>query len=144
MIRISFASVFLHADAMHLLANLVGLAIFAPRVARAIGWLRCVALALIAGELANRACALLIHRPVIGASAAVLALAGAWLVLFQHDRSARVSVVLLIAVQVVFAAAALDFGGVAWCAHLIGAALGVGFACLARPVRSRRAIAAPN
>lgn len=130
-----------HFGALHLLGNLFGLVVFAPRVARTIGWPRCIALALIAGELANRASALLIDRPVIGASAAVLALAGAWLVLFQHDLTARVSVALLIAVQVVFAAAALDFGDVAWCAHIIGAALGWLFAkCLLIAHRRRRAM----
>ena len=135
---------FQHLGPLHLLGTVFGLVVFAPRVARAIGWLRCVALALIAGELANRASALLIDRPIVGASAAVLALAGAWLVLFRHDRSARAGIVLLVAVQLVFAAAALDFGGVAWCAHLVGAALGVVFALAARPVRSSKAIAAPN
>lgn len=133
-----------HIDALHVLGNLFGLVVFAPRVARAVGWLRCFALALIAGELANRAAALLVERPVIGASAGVLALVGAWLVLFRHDRNSCSGVALLLVVQAVFAAAALDFGGVAWGAHLIGAALGMGLACLVRPVRNRNTVTFTN
>jgi len=131
---------FQHTDAVHLLGNLVGLTVLGPRVARALGTGHAVLLASVAGELANRAAAALIDRPVIGASAAVFALAGAWLVLFPHDRAAHAGVVLLIALQVVFAAAALDFGGVAWCAHLVGAALGWLFAkCLLSAQRRKRA-----
>jgi len=122
-----------HADALHLLTNLIGLVMFGPRVARAIGIMRAALLAAVAGELANRAAAAMIDRPVIGASAAVFALAGAWWVLFPHDRAARAGVALLIALQVVFAAAALDFGGVAWPAHIAGAMVGATFV-LARQV----------
>lgn len=113
-----------HAGALHLAGNVLGLVVFAPRVARIIGWPRGIALAFIAGEAANRCAAALIDRPVIGASAAVFALAGAWLAVFPHDRTARAGIWLLIALQAAFASIALDFGGVAWCAHLIGAALG--------------------
>lgn len=134
-------TIIFHADPWHLLSNLVGLAMFGPRVARALGTGRAVLLASVAGELANRAAAALIDRPVIGASAAVFALAGAWWALFPHDHAARAGVALLIALQVVFAAAALDFGGVAWCAHIIGAALGWFFAkCLLSVQRRGRAM----
>ncbi|PZP64172.1 MAG: hypothetical protein DI597_00720 [Pseudoxanthomonas spadix] len=134
-------TVFRHADIWHLAGNLVGLAMFGPRVARTLGVARAVLLASFAGELANRAAAAMIDRPVIGASAAVFALAGAWLALFPHDRAARAGVALLIALQAVFATAALDFGGVAWCAHIIGAVLGWFFAkCLLSAQRHRRAM----
>lgn len=117
-------TVFLHAGLSHLLGNLVGLMGLGPRVMRSIGLGRALLVALIAGDLANRAAAGLIGRPVIGASASVFALAGAWLVLFPCDRTARASIVLLLALQAVLAAVSLDFGGVAWVAHLIGAVLG--------------------
>ncbi|WP_170942886.1 rhomboid family intramembrane serine protease [Candidatus Dactylopiibacterium carminicum] len=114
---------FLHASIWHLVANLLSLAMFAPRVARAIGLLPAVVLASIAGELANHCAAWLIERPVIGASATVFALAGAQLLLFPHDHAARAGITLLIVVQAVLWFAAPN-SSVAWSAHLIGAALG--------------------
>lgn len=117
-------SILRHAGAIHVAGNLVGAMFFAPRVVRALGWLPALLLAIGAGELANRGAAVLIDRPVIGASASVFALAGAWLVLFPCDRNARASIVLLLALQAAMAAVSLDFGGVAWVAHLIGATLG--------------------
>lgn len=124
-------TVFLHAGLAHLLGNLVGLVLFWPRVLRAIGLIRAALLAVVAGDLANRAAAALIGRPVIGASAAVFALAGAWLVLFRQDRASRAAIALLLALQAVLAVVELDFGGVAWVAHLIGAALGAAAAVIA-------------
>ena len=124
-------TVFLHAGVAHLLGNLVGLVGLGPRVMRAIGLWRALLLTLVAGDLANRAAAGLIGCPVIGASASVFALTGAWLVLFPCDRTARASIVLLLALQAAMAAVSLDFGGVAWVAHLLGAALGAASVALA-------------
>jgi membrane associated rhomboid family serine protease len=127
-------SVLAHANAVHLISNLAGLAALAPRVARRVGVLHALLLAAAAGEFSNRAAAELLGRPVIGASAAVFALAGAWLVLFAHDRRARAGIWLLVTLQAAFATISLDFGGVAWVAHVAGVALGAVWAVCARPL----------
>lgn len=137
------ASVFTHADTGHLVANLAALAIVGPLVWRTLGWWRFSALFLLVGTLANTSAAALLGRPVVGASGAVAGVMAAHLVLSPRSRLSPL-IAMWIAVQGVFAAVALDFGGVAWCAHLVGAALGVVFALATRPVRSRTAIAAPN
>lgn len=133
-------SVFTHADPAHLLANLVALAVFGPRVGRALGWWRLAALFLLAGVLANQASAALIARPVIGASGAVAAVMAAHWALFPRSIYAPF-IALWIALQIVFASIALDFGGVAWPAHVLGAVIGAGFVFLVRPTSSRKAIA---
>lgn len=136
-------SIFQHAGAWHLLGNLVVLAIVGPPVWRSLGWWRLGALFLASGVLANASAAALLDRPVIGASGAVAGVMAAHLVLFQRSRLALL-IALWIVLQAVFASIALDFGGVAWPAHLVGAALGAAFVCLARPMRCRRANARPN
>ncbi|MGY4696482.1 rhomboid family intramembrane serine protease [Xylella fastidiosa subsp. sandyi] len=103
-----------HISNAPLFGNVVGLVLLARRVARVIGITGAVLLGAVAGELANTAAAGLICRPVmIGASAAVFALAGRWLVLFLHDQAADVGITLLLALI------AHLFGTV------LGAALGV-------------------
>ena len=132
-------SILRHADTWHLLGNLLALAVFGPRVFRALGAWRCAALFLVAGTLANSAAAAAIGRPVIGASGAVAGVMAAHLVLFPTSRLAPV-VMLWIALQLVFACIALDFAGVAWPAHLAGAAVGAGFVQLVgRPGKRPRA-----
>lgn len=138
-----FETIFQHAGPSHLIGNLLALAIVGLPVWRVLGWWRAGALFLVSGVLANACAAALLERPVIGASGAVAGVMAAHLVLFPDSRLAPL-IGLWGALQVVFACIAFDFGGVAWCAHLIGAALGAVFALAARPVRNRRAIAAPN
>lgn len=116
-------NIFIHADVPHFLGNLVALAIVSPRVLRALGVWRFGSLFLLAGVIANAIAAALIDRPVIGASGAVAGVMAAHLVLFPRSRLAPL-ISLWIALQVVFACVAIDFGGVAWLAHLVGAALG--------------------
>lgn len=118
-------TIFLHADAMHLLGNLAVLATVGPRVCRVVGWWRLGSLFLISGVLANASAAVLLDSPIIGASGAVAGVMAAHLVLFPRSRLAPL-ICLWIALQAAFAGIALDFGGVAWPAHLVGAALGAG------------------
>lgn len=133
-------SILHHADAAHLLGNLAALTIFCPRVWRAVGAWGCLALFLVAGIVANVSAAALLDRPVIGASGAVAGVMAAHLVLFPRSRLALL-IALWIALQAVFASVALDFGGVAWPAHLVGAALGVVAALAFRSTRRRASLA---
>lgn len=91
---------------------------------------------LAAGVLANASAAALLDRPVIGASSAVAGVMTAHLVLFPCSRLALL-IVLWIALQAVFAGVALDLGGIAWPAHLVGAAIGAAVAQVFRLARRR-------
>lgn len=133
-------SVIQHADVMHLIGNLVALVIAGPRVWCTIGWWRFVALLLLSGAVANMSAAVLLDRPVIGASGAVAGVMAAHLVLFPNSRLALL-IALWIALQAVFAGIALDFGGVAWPAHLVGSGIGAVAALLFRATRRRVALA---
>jgi len=116
-------TIFHHADAWHLLGNLVAIMVVGPAVWRVLRWWRFVTLFLTAGMLANTCAAVLLDRPVIGASGAVAGVMAAHLVLFPRSRLAQL-IGLWIALQFVFVMVALDFGGVAWPAHIVGAAVG--------------------
>ena len=131
-------SIFRHSDAGHLLVNLAMLFIVAPRVWRALGWVRFAVLFALTGMLANTSAAALLERPVIGASGAVAGVMAAHLVLFPGSSLAPL-IGLWMALQAVFAAVALDFGGVAWPAHLVGATVGATFVVLTRTARRREA-----
>ncbi|HHA2431555.1 TPA: rhomboid family intramembrane serine protease [Stenotrophomonas maltophilia] len=116
-------SVFQHAGLVHLVGNAAALAVVGPRVMRALGCWRIAALFLVAGIAGNGVAALLLHRQVIGASGAVAGVMAAYLTLFPRSRLALL-ISLWIALQFVFVMVALDFGGVAWPAHIVGAAVG--------------------
>lgn len=113
-----------HAGIWHLLNNAIALLILAPRAIRALGWVQSALVATIAGELANQLTIIMIDRPVIGASSVVFALLGARWTLFPRDRAERLGIGILVAAQLVFCAIALDFGGIAWTAHVLGALFG--------------------
>ncbi|HEL4810565.1 TPA: rhomboid family intramembrane serine protease [Stenotrophomonas maltophilia] len=127
-------SVFQHAGLAHLVGNAAVLAVVGPRVMRALGCWRIAALFLVAGVAGNGVAALLLHRQVIGASGAVAGVMAAYLVLFPRSRLALL-ISLWIALQFVFAMAAFDFGGVAWPAHIVGAAVGSLGAVMARATK---------
>lgn len=116
-------SVFQHAGLTHLLGNAAVLAVVGRRVMHALGFWRIAALFLFAGMAGNGLAAMLLHRQVIGASGAVAGVMAAHLVLFPRSRLALL-IGLWIALQFVFVMVALDFGGVAWPAHIVGAAVG--------------------
>ena len=152
-----FSALFLHADWIHLLGNLVFLLIFGLPAERVMGPWRFLLLFLLGGAMANLAAVLTIDNPdrvVIGASGAVSAVIGAYLALFPGARLGvvlplglflefvRAPAFLLIgiwaALQVLFAYIGPAFGAVAWAAHVAGFLFGVLFALLVRAGIARR------
>lgn len=152
-----FSALFLHADWIHLLGNLVFLLIFGLPAERVMGGSRFLLLFLLGGAVANLGAVLAIGAPdrvIIGASGAVSAVIGAYLALFPGARLGvvlplglflefvRVPASLLIGVwallQVVFAYSGPTFGAVAWPAHIAGFLFGVVFALLTRAAIARR------
>ena len=151
------SGLFLHADWIHLLGNLVFLLIFGLPAERSMGGRRFLVLFLLGGAVANLAAVLAIGAPdrvVIGASGAVSALIGTYLALFPRAHLGvvlplglflefvRAPASLLIGIwallQVVFAYSGPTFGAVAWPAHLAGLLFGVVFALLTRAAIARR------
>ncbi|MBN8262542.1 MAG: rhomboid family intramembrane serine protease [Xanthomonadales bacterium] len=152
-----FSALFLHADWVHLLGNLVFLLIFGPPAERIMGGTRFLLLFLLGGAVANLAAVLAISTPdniIIGASGAVSAVIGAYLALFPGARLGvvlplglflqfvRVPASLLIGLwallQVVLAYSGPSFGAVAWAAHLGGFCFGILFALATRAAIARR------
>ncbi|HJY34584.1 MAG TPA: rhomboid family intramembrane serine protease [Vicinamibacterales bacterium] len=150
-------ALFLHADWVHLLGNLVFLLIFGLPAERVMGPWRFLLLFLLGGAVANFAAVLAIsapHRLVIGASGAVSAVIGAYLALFPRARLGvvlplglflefiRAPASLLIGIwaglQVVFAYIGPAFGAVAWAAHIAGFVFGMLFALFVRAAIARR------
>ena len=150
-------ALFLHADWVHLLGNLVFLLIFGLPAERVMGPWRFLLLFLLGGAVANLAAVLLIgapHRLIIGASGAVSAVIGAYLALFPRARLGlvlplglflefvRAPASLLIGIwallQVVFAYIGPAFGAVAWAAHIAGFGFGVLYALFVRAAIARR------
>ena len=120
--------VVVHADTLHLVGNLLMLAACWPCVATALGWPRAVMLAGAAGVASNTVAAILLARPVIGASGAAAAALAAYLTVRPHGRlmgcpAAAVALAWL-GSQAIFATLGPAYAGIAWPAHLIGAALG--------------------
>ena len=151
------SALFLHADWIHLLGNLVFLLIFGLPAERVMGGWRFLTLFLLGGAAANLAAVLAISAPdrvIIGASGAVSAVIGAYLALFPGARLGvvlplglflefvRAPAFLLIGIwaglQVLFAYIGPAFGAVAWAAHVAGFLFGVLFALLVRAGIARR------
>ena len=152
-----FSGVFLHADWIHLLGNLIFLLIFGLPAERVMGGRRFLVLFLLGGAMANLGAVLAIDTPdrvIIGASGAVSAVIGAYLALFPGARLGvvlplglflefvRVPAFLLIGLwallQLLFAYSGPAFGAVAWPAHIAGFLFGVVFALFARAAIARR------
>ncbi|MDQ3040444.1 MAG: rhomboid family intramembrane serine protease [Pseudomonadota bacterium] len=151
------SAMFLHADWIHLLGNLVFLLIFGPPAERVMGGRRFLMVFLVGGAAANLAAVLAIDAPdrvIIGASGAVSAVIGAFLALFPGAKLGvvlplglflefvRMPASLLIGLwallQVVFAYSGPALGAVAWPAHIAGFAFGIVFALLTRAAIARR------
>ena len=151
------SALFLHADWIHLIGNLVFLLIFGLPAERIMGGWRFLILFLLGGAVSNLAAVLAIDAPdgvIIGASGAVSAVIGAYLALFPGARLGvvlplglflqfvRVPASLLIGLwallQVVFAYSGPAFGAVAWPAHIAGFLFGVVFALFTRAAIARR------
>ena len=150
-------ALFLHADWVHLLGNLVFLLIFGLPAERVMGPWRFGLLFLLGGAVANLVAVLLIgapHRLIIGASGAVSAVIGAYLALFPRARLGlvlplglflefvRAPASLLIGIwallQVVFAYIGRAFCAVAWESHIAGFGFGVLYALFVRAAIARR------
>ena len=150
-------SLFMHADWMHLLGNMLFLVIFGLPAERALGSRRFLALFLIGGAFANLVGAWTLSsqlRPIIGCSGAVSAMLGAYLALFPRAHLGlvlplglylqfiRVPAALLIGMwvllQLLFTWAGPGFGTVVWWAHLAGFGFGILFAVISRGAVERR------
>ncbi|HET7844031.1 MAG TPA: rhomboid family intramembrane serine protease [Xanthomonadales bacterium] len=151
------SALFLHADWLHLLGNLVFLLIFGLGAERLLGSRRFLALFVLCGAIANLGGAITLGAspsPIIGASGAVSAIVGAYLALFPGARLGlvlplglflefvRVPASLLIGfwviLQAIFSFVGPAFGRVAWTVHLAGFIAGALFAILSRPAIAKR------
>jgi membrane associated rhomboid family serine protease len=150
-------SLFIHADWLHLIGNLLFLMIFGLSAERVLGSRRFLTLFLIGGAFANLAGALMLANtsaPIIGSSGAVSAIVGAYFALFPRARLGlvlplglflefvRIPAAALIGfwilLQVLFTFAGPTFGAVVWWTHIAGFAIGIFFALVARPGIARR------
>jgi len=150
-------ALFIHADWLHLVGNLLFLLVFGLPAERALGSRLCLALFLFGGALANYAAVLALSEPravIIGSSGAVSALIGSYLALFPRARLGfvlplglfmefvRTPASLMIGfwalLQLIFTFVGPGFGAVAWSAHLSGFILGLTFGLSARPSVARR------
>jgi len=150
-------SLFIHANWLHLLGNLVYLWVFGIKVERRLGSVGVTLVFLLGGALANVIVALRVPQldtPIIGASGAVSAVVGAYLGLFPGRRIglflplglylqfARVPALLVIGswftLQLLYTVLGPINGAVAWWTHLAGFALGLSFALIARALAQIR------
>jgi membrane associated rhomboid family serine protease len=149
-------STFLHAGWVHLVANMVYLAVFGPPVERRIGATRFVALYVVCGLVGSLTYVLvqpLSTVPAVGSSGAIAGVIAANLVLFPgatlgslapvlflHVVESTPTLLLLLlwlATQVFSSVASLTTTtGIAWWAHLGGFASGLVLAPVLRPRRS--------
>jgi membrane associated rhomboid family serine protease len=152
-----FTALFIHVGWLHLLGNLLFLAIFGLPAERSMGSLRFLALFLIGGMASNLVGALSLAgvlRPIIGCSGAVSAVLGAYVALFPRARLGlvlplglylefvRVPAFLLIGIwvllQLLFSYAGPSYGAVVWWTHIAGFLFGLLFALFSRDAIVRR------
>ncbi len=152
-VKALFGHVLIHADSLHLAANVIALRLFGNRVEAGVGhgaYAGLLVLCAAAAALAEGAVTTVPLVPLVGASGAIAGVMAAHLVLFPRARILTVIPAALLigadlAANVGFALLPLPDGwgaeDVAWGAHLGGFALG---ALLALPfkVRSRRPVPA--
>jgi membrane associated rhomboid family serine protease len=151
------SSMFLHADAGHILGNMVFLWIFGDNVEDRFGHGRYLVFYLAAGMAAGAAQAIAApgsHIPIIGASGAIAAVMGAYFVLFPKSRVVmliwllfyidfvEIPAVLFLGFWFIYQfigglSASAGAGGIAFVAHLGGFVLGAVLGrILARPERA--------
>src|SRR6185437_5671384 len=152
-----FTTLFIHADWLHLVGNILFLVIFGFFAERALGARRFLLLFLLGGAFANLVGALSLsgaHAPIVGCSGAVSAVVGAYLALFPrahlglvlplglYFEFVRVPAWLMIGMwvllQLLFTWAGPGFGTVVWWAHIAGFAFGIAFALISRGAVARR------
>jgi membrane associated rhomboid family serine protease len=132
------ASLFLHANWLHLLGNMWFLWVFGDNVEDRLGRVRYLALYLVGGVLATLGHVALSPDsvvPLIGASGAIAAVLGAYLVLYPRARIIAivppipipfvVSAAVLLAVWFVMQFFTNPGSGVAWAAHVTGFVFGI-------------------
>ena len=152
-----FTALFMHADWLHLVGNLLFLVIFGFSAERALGAERFLLLFLLGGAFANVVGALTLSgttAPIVGCSGSVSAVVGAYLALFPrahlglvlplglYFEFVRVPAWLMIGMwvllQLLFTWAGPGFGTVVWWAHIAGFAFGIAFALISRGAVARR------
>lgn len=140
-----FTSVFLHAGLWHLLGNMLFLWVFGNALNDRLGHLAYLAFYLAGGVLAGVGYVVLSGRaPVLGASGAIAAVTGAYLVLFPRARvtvlmifyfitTLQVSSLFFVGFQVVYdllMTVSAAGGGVAYAAHSSGYIFGIAVAAV--------------
>lgn len=152
-----FTALFMHADWLHLVGNILFLVIFGFSAERALGARRFLILFLLGGAFANLVGALTLSGarvPIVGCSGAVSAVVGAYLALFPrahlglvlplglYFEFVRVPAWLMIGMwvllQLLFTLAGPSFGTVVWWAHVAGFGFGIVFAFVSRNAVARR------
>lgn len=153
-----FSALFVHADWLHLVGNLLFLVIFGIPAERALGPVRLLVLFLVCGAISNLAAAASLAQThavvIVGASGAISGVIGAYLALFPRAHLGfviplglflefvRTPASLLIAIwallQLGFTFIGPAFGAVAWWAHLSGFVVGVALALSWRNAVARR------
>jgi membrane associated rhomboid family serine protease len=151
-----FTSIFLHANLLHIGGNMLFLAIFGPSVEDRLGAVRFLAFYLLGGVVALAAqvgAAGSATTPVLGASGAIAAVLGAYILLFPRARvltlvfifffftiielPALLLLALWFAWQIVEAQLSTTGGGVANFAHIGGFLFGVLLIRVFLPARAR-------
>jgi len=140
-------SMFMHASWLHIIGNMIYLWAFGPGIEDAMGRMRFLAFYLIGGTVAMMAQVLAIPGstvPNLGASGAIAAVMGAFLVTYPHDRI-KTALWFLLFIRIAFVPASLligfwfvmqlfsagavthsvQTGGVAYLAHIGGFLFGV-------------------
>ena len=152
-----FTALFIHVTWLHLLSNLLFLAIFGLPGERALGSLRFLLLFIVGGIVANLIGALSlagVRLPIIGCSGAVSAVVGTYVALFPRARLGlvlplglylefvRVPAFLLIGLwvllQLLFSYVGPSYGAYVWWAHIGGFLFGLVFALISRDSIARR------
>lgn len=158
-----FTSMFLHGSWLHLISNMLALYIFGDNVEDRLGHLRYLVFYLLGGTLAGLAHLWAYSAsgvPTVGASGAIAAVLGAYLVLYPRARVITLIPILLfffpiVEIPAVFylgfwffsqllngalalAADTFQGGGVAWWAHIGGFLAGMLLIWLFAPRRRRR------
>ena len=147
--------IFLHGSVAHVGGNMLFLWVFGNNVEDRLGWARYLVLYLVGGVAATLGFAVVNQHeavPLVGASGAIAAVMGAYLVF--HPKGRILTVISTAAFQVVYVPAvvvlALFFvtqfltheNGVAWEAHVAGMAFGIAVALVVRFLPSGRRRAA--
>jgi membrane associated rhomboid family serine protease len=150
-------ALFVHANGIHLLGNLVFLLVFGASAEKPLGAKRLLFLFIVCGMAANLTGALVYsdsELPIVGSSGAVSALVGAYATLFPNSRLGLVLplgaffelvrmpayglIGLWVLVQVLMLVLATGGAAIAWPVHLAGFACGVVFALASRSSIARR------